>query len=268
MAQEHNSELVRNLTSSFHKRDDLALNLAHSISFVQSIPGVVGFWPHGDRDVGGYNFALAGINLIVTHVLDNQIVPYVQYDRSNTVHLYHADNANFSITGTENYVDSSYKGLTMGGWWQVSQATTVQENLMGKWNSSPNKSYLMYKASVDGRIYIALSSDGSANTNNWQSEIIPPEDTWFYLVCRWAPSTEIKLYYGLATANDLTTDSTTSSVAASIDDGSAEFQIGGIDAASNWLDGRSSFTFLIRGKVPDLHINTIFDLTSPLFAKT
>jgi hypothetical protein len=268
MAQIENPELVRNLASSFHKRSDLALNLAHSISFMQAIPGLVGFWPHGDRDIGGHGLHLVGVSTIITHALDNNVVPYVQYDRSGSAELWHGDNANLSITGTESYVLSGYKGMTMGGWWQVSQAPTVQENLMSKWNVSPNKSWLLYKSATAAAISVALSSDGSTNTNNWNSSIAPPEDEWFYCVMRWVPSTEIKVYYGLATDNDLTTDSTTSSITASIHDASSRFQLGSVDSATDYLDGRSSMSFLIRGKVPDLHIETFFDLTSPLFAAT
>ena len=267
MAQIRNSELVRNLTPDFHKRSDLALNIAHSIPFMQSIPGLVGFWPHGDRDVSGQGFNLTGVSTIITHALDNNIVPYVQYDRAGSAELYHLDNANFSITGTEGYVLSGYRGLTMGGWWQLGQAPTVREYLISKWDSSPNKSYLMYKIPSDGTIIVSLSINGSSETS-WFSTIAPPQDTWFFLVCRWIPSTETKLYYGLSTDNDLTTAANTSTTLASIADTSARFQLGSVDAGSNWLDGRSSMSFLIRGNVPDIYIETFFDLTSPLFAAT
>ena len=267
MAQKYNPELVRNLTPSFHKRSDLALNHAHATAFIQAIPGLVGFWPTAERDISGNSHTLTRSGTIKTIQYDNNIVPYVQYDRAGSAELYHLDNADLSITGTESYVGSGSHGLTMGGWWQFGRAPSVREYLMSKWDSSPNQSYRMYKLPSDGKITFALSVDG-INTTAWLFGIIPPQDTWFFLVCRWIPSTETKLYYGLATDNNLTTLTSTGLTKANIADTSARFQLGSQDAGSDWLDGRSSMSFLIRGNVPNIYIETIFDLTSPLFAAT
>lgn len=267
MAQEHNSELVRNLVPYFHKRSDLVLNHAHAISFMRSIPGLVGLWLHGDRDISGYVNNLGGVGNIVTHVLDNNVLPYADYSNGNT-YLRKTDHALFDITGSENYVDSSYKGLTMGGWWQLS-ASGTNESLITKWNSTGNqKAYRMYVGAAE-LMNITLSSNGSTNTNNLQLSFTMPYDTWFFCVGWWNPSTEIRLYYGLPTDNDLTMENTTSSVTATVFNSSAEIMLGAAHGgASDFLDGRSSYTFVYRGRVPDHHIRTIFDYTSPIVAAT
>ena len=265
MAQIRNPELVRNLIPDFHKRSDLALNHAHSIAFIQGISGLVGFWPHGDRDVSGYSNTLTGSGTVKTIGYDNSIVPYVQYDQPGNAYLYHADSALFDITGTESYVTSGFKGLTMGGWWQVSDAGD-QEDMMGKWELAPNKAYGMWKR-PSGIIASIFSDDGSAE-NFTDSTFAPDVDTWFFFVVRWTPSTEVKSYYGYAPAANLTTESDTSSIVASINNSGEEFQVGRLSLGFDNLDGRSSMTFLVRGRVPEIYIETIFDLTSPLFAAT
>ena len=265
MAQIRNPELVRNLLPDFHKRSDLALNHAHSIAFIQNIPGLIGLWPHADRDVSGEDNRLTGSGTIKTIQYDNNIVPYAQYDQAGSAYSSVADAAIWDILGTEGYVDSGSLGLTMGGWWQASNLG-ANETLMSKW-TGVQKSYRMY-VSTTSFINFTLSIDGSADTTNLAMTSTVTADTWFYAVAWWQPSTEMRIYYGLATDANLTMENTTTSVTASIFNGTTDFSLGSMGGATFFLDGRSSMSFLIRGRVPEIYIETIFDLTSPLFAAT
>jgi hypothetical protein len=265
MAQIDNQELVRNLTPHFHKRSDLALNLAHSISFMQAVSGVVGIWPHADRDIGGLGQNLTGSGTIKTIQYDNNIVPYALYDQAGAAFTFIADNTFFDITGAEAHVGSSSQGLTMGGWWQISNAGSI-EDLMAKWDTG-QKSYILQKNATEN-LSIVISVDGSANSTTYTTTYTVSPDTWFYAVVWYNPSTELGIYYGLSTDNDLTYESTTTSVAASLFNGTADFTLGTHDNGTDYLDGRSSMTFLVRGRLPEIYIETFFDLTSPLFAST
>ena len=269
MAQIRNPELVRNLTPDFHKRSDLALNHAHSIAFMRSVPGLVGFWPAAERDISGNGNTLTRSGTLKTIGYDNNIVPYAQFDDSGSAYSFHADSADFDITGTESYVDSGYKGLTMGGWWQVSGSGGDIEHMMGKWELTPNKAYGMWKRSIgDSEVIASAWSEDGSNQFDSYSTFTADHDTWFFFVFRWTPSTEVKSYYGYATEANLTTESDTSSIAASINNSAEEFQIGRLSLGFFNLDGRSSMTFLVRGALPDIYIETFFDLTSPLFSAT
>jgi len=155
----------------------------------------------------------------------------------------------------------------MGGWWKVNSAGNT-EHLMAKWDSAPNKSYMLYKDSVADDLSFICSVDGTANSTVFNSAITPPVDTWFYGVVWYNPSTEVIIYYALATANDLTEASETASIAASIHSSTTDFTIGTSAGLVNFLNGRTSMTFLVRGRLPEIYIKTIFDLTSPLFAAT
>lgn len=265
MAQISNPELTRNLAPDFHRRNDLALNHAHAVAFTQNIPGLIGFWPHADRDISGYTNTCAGAGTIKTNVYDNNIVPYAQYDQSGSAYSSRADHALFDITGNEAWVDSSYHGLTMGGWWQVSNLGT-NETQMSKW-AGVEKSYRLY-VGASSVLNFTLSIDGSADTTNLATTFTVPADTWFYAAAWWHPSTEMRIYYGLAGDSDLTMENTTTSVTATIFNGTTDFSLGSMGGASNFSDGRSSMSFLIRGRVPEIYIETFFDLTSPLFAAT
>jgi hypothetical protein len=268
MAQIRNSELVRNLTPDFHRRNDLALNHAHSIAFIQNIPGLVGLWPHADRDVSGYDNSLSGQGTVKTIQYDNNIVPYAQYDQAGSAYASVTDAAIWDITGTETYVGSGSLGLTMGGWWQVSNLG-ANETLMSKW-AGVQKSYRMY-VSTTSFINFTISVNGSADTSNLAMTSAVTADTWFYAVAWYNPSTEMRIYYGLADDADLTMENTTLAVSASAFSGSTDFSLGSMGSgagATNFLDGRSSMSFLIRGRIPPIYIETIFDLTSPLFAAT
>ena len=270
MAQVSNPELTRNLSPDFHRRNDLALNHAHSIAFIQNIPGLVGLWPHADRDLSGYDNRCTGSGTIKTIQYENNIVPYAQFDIAGSAYTSHADSAIFDITGDEGYVGSSSHGLTMGGWWQASNLFATDEGLMAKWNASGSqKAYRLYVDSGSAFLNFTISSDGSTNSSNLATSFVVTTDTWFYCVAWWNPSTEMRIYYGLQGDADLTMENTTTSVAATIFNSSDIFAIGSMNGGTaQYLEGRSSRTFLVRGRVPEIYIETIFDLTSPLFAAT
>jgi len=268
MAQISNPELTRNLSPDFHRRNDLALNHAHTVSFIQNIAGLVGFWPHADRDLSGYDNRLTGAGTVKTLQYDNNIVPYAQFDIAGSAYTSHVDAAVFDITGTETYMGSSYHGITMGGWWQVSNLGVTNEALIAKWNSTgSNKAYRLYVGSASSLINFTLSTDGINNVN-LASSFAAPEDTWFYLVGWWQPSGNMRLYFALPSDSALTMESQASGIA-SIRNSTDILSIGSMHGGtSDFLEGRSSMTFLIRGRVPEIYIETIFDLTSPLFAAT
>jgi len=273
MAQIYNPELVRNLAPYFHKRSDLALNHAHSIAFIRNIPGLLGFWPTAERDISGNNNDLTRSGTIKTILYDRNIVPYAQFDSAGSAYAFSPEPApplsEFDIIGDESYVGTGSHGLTMGGWWQQG-SDGVAESLMSKWDTTgtpSHKAYRMYLNAANN-IQFSLSIDGTALYNQ-NSASSSPVDTWFYAVGRWEPSTETKIYYGLAADSDLTIKSKTASVPATIHDSTDAFAIGSINSgATQFLNGRSSMTFLVRGRIPEIYIETIFDLTSPLFAAT
>jgi len=269
MAQANNPELVRNLTPSFHKRGDLALNHAHSIAFIQNIPGLVGFWPTADKDISGNSNTLTRSGTIKTIQYDNNIVPYAQFDKAGSAYAFHADSAAFDIIGNESWTDSTSWGLTMGGWWQVNNLGVVSEVLMAKFLQAGNqKAYRLQVTSAGEILQFTLSDDGSTNLS-FGSTFAPTANTWFYAAVWWKPSSVMRIYYGLATDNDLVSEEKTSSVPATLHDSTGQFTISSQnDGSFAFLNGRSSMTFLIRGRIPPIYIETIFDLTSPLFAAT
>ncbi len=273
MAQTNNPELVRNLTPSFHKRGDLALNYSHCIAFIQNIPGLVGFWPTAERDLSGNNHTLTRSGTIETIQYDNNIVPYAQFDASGSAYAFSPDPAAplsiFDIIGNESWSDSTSHGITMGGWWQVNNLGVVSEVLMAKFLVAGNqKAYRLQVTSTAETLQFTLSDDGIAN-RSFGSTFAPSANTWFYAVAWWKPSSIMRIYYALATDNDVASEDKTSSVPATLHDSTGQFSISSQnDGAFAYLNGRSSMTFLVRGRIPPIYIETIFDLTSPLFAAT
>ena len=274
MAQIYNPELVRNLTPYFHKRNDLALNHAHAIAFIQNIPGLVGFWPTAERDISGNNNELTRSGTIKTIQYDNNIVPYAQFDSAGSAYAFWPEPAAplnpFDIIGDESYVGTGFHGLTMGGWWQVDNLGVVNEVLMAKFLQTGNQKAYRLQVTSGGTevVQFTLSEDGNININH-NSTFAPTANTWFYAVAWWEPSLIMRIYYALATDNDVASEDKTTSVPATLHDSTGIFSISSQnDGSFAYINGRSSMTFLIRGRIPEIYIKTIFDLTSPLFAAT
>ncbi len=226
------------------------------IDAVLRLPGVVGFWPmsvtnsSGDAvDVSGNALHLTNTSTSVFNSLNNT-VGYVDYDGSADYHT-HADAADFDITGTEAYIGA--QGLAMGAW--VYLDSTGTQGILTKWDSgSNNRSYALIYASG---FAFQVSGDGTASVFKTHSESIST-GSWYFVTAKFASSTACTV------AVNGVPESNTTSIPASIYNGTAPFQIGAQNAGI-FLNGRVSLAFLCSSLVSDAQLKDFYELSRPLF---
>ena len=108
-------------------------------------------------------------------------------------------------------------------------------------------------------IRAAVSSNGTAETTV-DSTITLALDAWYFLAMRFTPSTELALW-----VNDNKTTET-SSIPASIDSNSSDFEIASKDGGSLLMTGRYSLGALCCAALPDRAIARLYNRGLPLFS--
>jgi hypothetical protein len=230
-----------------------------------SLPGLRGFWSLGAFDESGNAFDMSGNartltyngNPTYTHTATAGTVPNLILDGTGD-YLSRADEAGLDITGTEAYVVSTRRGLTLGGWFRFANAAGSSEGMLTKDNEGAQRSYRLSRATT-GAVRFSVSSDGTSSYTTASSTAVPAVDTWTFVAGRFVPSTSVDVW-----ANAEKT-STTTSVPASVFSGSANLLIGGFSGGGNLLTGRVSLCFLCATALQDATIAQLYQRTRGAF---
>lgn len=259
--QEPNLDLVNWLSAYFTRRNEPNFALGQAIGTILGMHGLVGFWPGSTTDNSGQMIDKSGnanhltLNGNPVFKTDN-LYSYVEYDGTGDYHS-HVDAAIFRITGTETYIDSGSRGLTIGGWVYFTNASGTAEFISSKWGAAGQRSYRLFREAA-GTISFEVSVDGTATTTVTSTDT-PAQATWVFLMARFDPSTELKIW-----VND-NTDVNTTSIPASIFNSAASFQISGRLGTTSLLTGRVMYPLLCSAYNSDAIIGNLFQQTRGLF---
>jgi hypothetical protein len=189
--------------------------------------------------------------------LYNGNIPLVYLTAASSQRLYRSDEAALDIIGTEAYVASGWRGLTMGAWVHpVSSPTDM--HVMGKWLvAGSQRSYnLRTNASAQPAVYI--STDGSSSAIQAHTTALAA-DQWDFVCARFDPSTNVTIWL-----NDSKVENTTG-IPATINNSTADFEIGSFNGGDGYFDGRISLAFLCAAAASDAAIRRLYYRTRPLF---
>jgi hypothetical protein len=175
-------------------------------------------------------------------------------------YLWRADEAGLDILGTESYVDSAYRGLTFGGWF-YHHGVAATQGLASKWTAAGNqRAYLLEFLLGVGAYRLEISNNGIAAVVVTDAVVgLPSVDTWYFVVGRFDPSTEIAIFVN----NNKTTN--VAAIPAALFNSSAQFQIGAFEAGMNLLNGRVSMCFLCAAMLSDSIIGALWHQTRNMF---
>lgn len=261
--QQVNAQLVSNLAPFFVGRNEAQFQLSQTISLMQTLPGLRGFWPMaafnstGDAiDQSGHGHTLT-YNGNPTYNADG-LIPYIDFDGTGD-YLSRTDEADLDFIGTESYIASALRGLTIGGWFYPNRQT-ASEALMIKADGAtfPNLAFqMLHRGDISGDPFRWVVSDGSSSfTIDTASST---QDTWQFISGRLVPSASLDAFLG-----DTKTSNTTS-IPASLTNSASPFQIGARNGASIPFDGRASMCFLCATALPDSTINLIYQTSRGVF---
>jgi len=237
----------------------------HSVSAFRTLPGLRGLWVATEFDTSGnwedqsrYDLTLT-LNGNPTFNYDG-LIPYAAFDGTGD-YFSRSDEAATSITGTESHIDSSVRGLTLGGWFYTTD-TTASQMAITKWAGGGNYSYfLALRGDVAGDpVMLRISDDGTttatlASSNGYSSA------TWHFIVGRFNDNDtgeELAIFLDAV-------KTTVTTAMASIDDNASDFEIGASSSGSDLLTGRVSIAFLCSAAIPDDMIGALFQQSRALY---
>lgn len=224
------------------------------------LPALRGFWPMSPVAAGGSAVDLSGhgkklgYNGAPVYNLYNDVVPYVGFDGVFD-YLSHVDDALYDISGTETYIDTSIRGLTLGGWFWFN--SSGHQHFIGKWDPAGNqRGYKIQRNPVTDAIQFSTSNNGLA-VYNVVSPVVVPLNAWQFIVGRFIPGSNISIF--------VNTTRTGATGPVSLFNTSVEFAIGRSGVLEEYLDGRASLCFLCAAALPDFILNDLFSISKPLF---
>lgn len=273
MSSRRNEDLVENLIPDFRPRYEPLFAWSDAVSAYQMLPVLRGFWPGSASavtpasagqvsDLSGNSRTLTAASTIGAARLNAPsgiMIPYMSFNGGSFDYFFAADNHHYDISGTESYVASAARGLTMGAWVYLDTTGTTR-SIMGRWLISGNERAYLLQNNSSGDTGFFVSSDGTSANSSSVTQAMS-NGAWYFVVGRFDPSTEVKLWI------DSTASTSTSSIVSSIHNPSDSFYIGyGNSGASTW-DGRICLAFLCACALPDVYVETLWALTKPLFGK-
>lgn len=257
-------QVVRQLNNLMRRVDEIPCpeRSPDLVSPFLALPMLRGLWVASVNNAGNW-YDLSGLSKTLTYNGNptfnySGLVPYWDYDGTEDYHS-RADEADLDIIGTESYVASAARGLTLGGWFWLDNLT-AQRGFISKYNIDAvnERAYILYYDLAANRLQFIISTDGIAATIVAATDA-PSATTWYFVVGRFTPSTEIKIWTNAAT------NTNTVGIPASIFNSNANFEIGSYSVGTNNLDGRATLCFLCAAALSDGQISSAFQQTRGAF---
>lgn len=228
-----------------------------------SLPGLRGLWLASSFGSSGNVYDLSGQGRTLTYTGNptfnySGLVPYLAFDGTGD-YLTRADEAGLDIIGTESYVASAVRGLTLAVWVKFSalgsQAVVCSKGSGG----GSNTSYWIDKLGADTARF--LVGDGSA-LQGPSSTVTLGSSAWYFLCGRFTPSSEAALFV------DATKYQDTTGIPASLLNTGASFNIGTYnDSGLLALNGQVAAVGLYACAHSDTMVRTLYHQTRALFRK-
>jgi len=267
-----NDAMIKAMESYFPRLASPSTALGNCASLFMHLPGVRAYWPMSASTLtGGASIVdiINGLNPVMTNTPTHEVdglAPMVRFSSAGLQYATYPDNANFDILGTEANMVAALRGMTIGGWWRVG-SLSANQSLFGKYYTTGNlRAYRAYTSLAGfGDLNFSVSTDGindvtvtltGANAGGMAI------GQWRFVVCRYDPSTELKLWNNSTTVEYSNT--LAAGVPASIFNSTEPFELGRSNR-TNYLNGYLSNWFVCAAAVPDVIIWNLWQNTRSLY---
>lgn len=224
------------------------------------LPGLRGYWPLNAFDSTGAALDLSGngrtltYNGNPTYNFTTQGASYADLDGTGD-YLSRADEGGLDILGTESYVASAVRGLTLGGWFYFDSLATQSVCVSKTAGAAADTSYWLEANSSVARF---LVSDGAVFQIGVGATTLLVS-TWYFLAGRFIPSTEARVFL-----NGASDGVDTSGIPAALINSAAGFNIGARNGGL-LMNGRASNCFLCAMALGDTTIDNIYQNTKAFY---
>lgn len=263
MTQRQNSQLIDNLKSVFQLSWDSGRAFQVAMSAHTGLLGLRGFWPGSTVNTAGDLIDHSGLGLTASYngnpVIDLQnIVPMLTLDGTGD-YWHRADEALLDILGSETYIATARRGLTLGCWVQFANAAGTLEGVFGKQDNSTGISYGIFRAAT-GIITGRVSNTGNVLTTfDAVESVASAANAWHHVVFSYDPSTEVALFVnGVKFSN-------TTSIPATIFNSTSDLVIGGFTGGASLMTGDVALPFLCVAHLPDALCQWLYHQTKAAF---
>lgn len=228
------------------------------------LPGLRGYWPMGAFSDTGAAIDQSGNGRTLTYngnpthnYVTTYGAPYLDLDGTGD-YLSRVDEAGLDILGTESYVGSAVRGLTMGGWFYFDTLTANADTLMSKWGTSTaSGAYMLYVGTANVIVFITENSAGTLSQVT--SSAAPSATAWHLIVGRFTPSTEVAVFIDkVKTVN-------TTSIITNLRNNAIALEIGNWSTGGGVMDGRVSNCFLCATVLSDTALDNLYDNTKSYY---
>lgn len=255
------AEIIRRIVALERKRDADYFSRARideeawrsAVGATLNLPGLRGCWPMSGFDSAGDATDMGGLahhltyNGNPTYNYDN-LVPYIDLDGTGDF-LSHIDHADFDILGTETYVASAARGLTVGGWFWT-DTLAVQGLLTKSSGVAAASAYELFQFGVGGGISFQINNGAVATASGATAGAVI--NTWFFAAGRYDPSTEVKAWMNTSTSTNAV------GIPAAINNSALPLNIGGFNGTL-LLDGRASLCWICAEQLSDAIITAYYE---------
>ena len=221
------------------------------------LPGLRGYWPMSIVNSAGVaiDHAGASADLLRTGA------PTYGYDGNAYVQLGVATDFLYNtapvlgITGTEAWIASSLRGLTIGGWFLADSTPTTISGLISKDGPDPQRGYILSWSATNVPGF-SLSGNGSTTVGVSYSD--RSLDTWYFIVGRFTPSAEVAIFVNGDKAIN------TTSIPAAINVSTQNFEVGRYFNDNNRIiEGRARDVFVCAAALSDETLSALYQATRP-----
>ena len=246
--------------------NDPQFALARYRDMVLTLPGLRGFWPMSPVNANGDAFDQSGLGFTLTYNGNptyniDGVVPYINLDGTGD-YLSRANQAALGISGTETYIASAIRGLTMGGWVRFNDAVGGTSNGIATKDSAGagGRSYSLFRLATNGFLRFGVSGDGTAFTSVTDG-IAMGSNQWHYVVGRYNPATELAAWTYNPTTRELSKATNTTSIPSSIFNSSTAFSIGAFTTGNLLANARFFGMWLCVAHLSDTQIDNLFQVS-------
>jgi hypothetical protein len=256
--------MVASLKSEFQATNDGSFAWESMVSALLSMPGLRATWPLSIVGASGQAQELCN----ALHLTNVNTVEFTAYQNSkpcaiftsaNSERLWRADAADFDIIGSEAYVPTAQRGLTLGAW--VNRTTVgAAQTVLAKWNTAGNQRSYILQSDTDGAPIFTVSGNGTAELTINHSTACAA-DEWHFIAGRFRPAgtPDIDVW------RNLVYETNSTSIPATLFNSSSDFEIGSNDSGANYLNGKVALAFLCVMALPDAAIKRFYYRTRPLY---